>query len=382
MVEVKGFRGLRYSFTDVSDVITQPYDKISETMQGEYYKKPHSYVRLILNRESHESAANALREWMKSGILKKDEREAIYPLEQEFLYKGKKLVRRGFIAIFRLDESAVIKHEKTLSKPKEDRLKLLRAAQCDLEPIFLLYERDIEVKSVERIAEGTEAGVKNTLYRIDDEEEISRIKNNLLHEKVLIADGHHRYEVALEYLKEKGRGPQEYKMAVFVNMRDPALVILPTHRLFYDVSLGDKEESRMREMFEISEIKAIREPEKHEFVMYDGTKYLSLKPKNPDLEGQGHSKEYWALDTAMFQRLVVEKVFGIKDIESHVKYVRDASEGKAMVDRKECNLLFLLHPTGIDEVKKVSSNGEVMPQKSTDFYPKLPSGMVAYDLRG
>jgi len=374
MVEIKGFGGLRYSFSDLSDVITQPYDKITKEMQDEYYKKQYNYVRFILNRESHASAAKILREWIDRGVLKKDEADSIYPLEQEFQYKGKTFVRRGFFAIFKLDENDVVKHEKTLSKPKEDRLKLLRETECDLEPIFLLYDKDVKVSYEEKIAEGTEAGVKNRLYRISGDE-VERIKNALLHEKVLIADGHHRYEVALEYLKETGS--HWYKMAVFVSMRDPALVILPTHRLLYDVILGKEEESRMRKLFDVEEIKTMREPEKHEFIMYDGSRIFSLKPKRYNFDEREHTKDYWMLDTAIFQKLVVEELFGIQDIEAHVKYVREVNE--AMIGKND--LLFLLHPTSIDEVKRVSSHGEVMPQKSTDFYPKLPSGMVAYDLR-
>ncbi|MDY6986154.1 MAG: DUF1015 domain-containing protein [Candidatus Thermoplasmatota archaeon] len=373
MVEIKGFRGLRYSVSNLSDVITQPYDKITEEMQEEYYKRQYNYVRLILNRESHASAAKMLREWMDKGVLKKDEADSIYPLEQEFQYKGKTFVRRGFFAIFKLDENDVVKHEKTLSKPKEDRLKLLREMECDLEPIFLLYDRDVKVSYEEKIAEGTEAEVKNRLYRISGEE-VERIRDALLHEKVLIADGHHRYEVALEYLKEKGA---EYKMAVFVSMRDPALIILPTHRLLYDVTLGKEEESRMRKLFDVEEIKTMREPEKHEFIMHDGSRIFSLRPKSYNFDEREHTKDYWVLDTAMFQRLVIEEVFGIQDIEAHVKYVREVNE--EMIGKND--LLFLLHPTSIEEVKRVSAHGEVMPQKSTDFYPKLPSGMVAYDLR-
>jgi len=372
MVEIRGFKGLRYSFSDLSNVITQPYDKITKGMQEEYYKKPYNYVRLILNKESHSSAAKTLREWIDKGILKKDDKDAIYPLEQEFQYKGKTFIRRGFIAIFRLDESEIIKHERTLSKPKEDRLKLLRATECDLEPIFLLYDNDVKVSYEEKIAEGTEAGVKNSLYRISGDE-VERIRDALLHEKVLIADGHHRYEVALEYLKETGS--HQYKMAVFVNMKDPALMILPTHRLLYDVELNKE---KLGALFEVKEIEEMREPEKHEFIMYDGKSFFSLIPKSYDFDEREHSRDYWMLDTAIFHKLVVEELFGIDDIESHVKYVRGAEEGKAMVGK---GFLFLLHPTTIDEVKRVSANGEVMPQKSTDFYPKLPSGMVAYDLR-
>ncbi len=375
MVEIKGFKGLRYSFSNLSDVITQPYDKITEGMRDEYYKKPYNYVRLILNKESHAMAAKTLGEWIESGILKKDDKDAIYPLEQEFQYNGKTLTRRGFIAIFRLDDGEIIKHERTLSKPKEDRLKLLREINCDLEPIFLLYDRDIDISYGEKIkiAEGIEGGVKNRLYKIDDEREIERIREKLLKEKVLIADGHHRYEVALEYLKETGS--HWYKMAVFVSMKDPALVILPTHRFLYNVKLNKE---KLGALFEVKEIKEMREPEKHEFIMYDGKSFFSLIPRTYDFDEREHSRDYWMLDTAIFQKLVVEELFGIDDIESHIKYVRDAEEGKAMVDRGD--LLFLLHPTTIDEVKRVSSHGEVMPQKSTDFYPKLPSGMVAYDL--
>jgi uncharacterized protein (DUF1015 family) len=383
MVEINGFKGLRYSGSrDVSVMITQPYDKIDKGMQEEYYdRSPYNYVRVIFNKaqDPYEEAARTLREWIDRGVIKKDEREAIYPLEQEFTYRGETRVRHGFIAVFRIDENSVIKHEKTLSKPKEDRLKLLRATQCDTEPIFLLYDKSIKLDYTTKIAEGTEAGIKNSLYLMEDRAAIEAIKQKLSDEKVLIADGHHRYEVALQYLKEKGAGgPQEYKMAVFVNMSDPALVILPTHRLLYNVS--DVNEKRLKDVFDVEELSAMREPEKHEFVMYDGKKAFSLRPKNYEFDEKEHSKEYWMLDTAMFQKLVIEEVFGIRDIEEHVRYVREIDAGRKMVEKGECRFLFLLHPTGIDEVRKVSSQGEVMPQKSTDFYPKLPSGMVAYDL--
>jgi uncharacterized protein (DUF1015 family) len=392
MVEIRPFRAIRYNQEKIKieDVISQPYDKITPEMQNQYYEKsPYNYVRVILGRsgDRYREAVKNLWDWFNRGILIKEDEESIYPYNQEFVIDGKKRVRKGFVCVFKLaeyDEGVVLRHELTLSKPKEDRMRLMESIKKDSECIFVLHNSEVDLDYENEIASCKDyLDVTHRMWKMSDKEHIEKIKNGLLNDRLLIADGHHRYETSLRYRNEVGKEdgykkPSDYIMAAFVNINDPGLVILPTHRLLYNLDTTNI--SKMEEYFEIEKLDKCTEPGKHELVLYTGNFYLLKLRDEALLDDPAHSKDYNLLDVNMLHKLIIRNVFGIKNVEEHVLYERNREEGMKKVEEGKAQLLFILHPTTIEEVKRISQNGEMMPQKSTDFYPKMISGLTAFDL--
>ena len=392
MVEIRPFKAIRYNQKKIKieDVISQPYDKITPGMQNQYYKKnPYNYVRIILGKseDRYQESVKNFENWFNNRILTKEAEESIYPYNQEFVMDGEKRVRKGFTCVFKLaeyDEGVVLRHELTLSKPKEDRMKLMESTRKDLECIFVLYNSEVDLNYENEIANcKDDLDVTHRMWKMTDKERIEKIKDAILDDKLLIADGHHRYETSLRYRHGVGRGygyekPSDYIMAVFVNINDPGLVILPTHRLLYNIDTTNIR--RMEEYFEIEKLDNYIEPKKHEIVLYTGNFYLLKLRDEVLLDDPAHSKDYNFLDVNMLHKLIIKNVFGIKDVEEHVLYERNREDGMQKVDEGKAKLLFILHPTTIEEVKQISQNGEMMPQKSTDFYPKMISGLTAFDL--
>ena len=264
MPEIKSFKGIRYNpekLPNLVDVICQPYDQISNKMEREYKNtNPYNYVRLVLTKyaeghnrqKEYRDAKRYVDNWINDGIFIKDEKDAIYPYWQEFTVADKTYLRKGFICIVRLEELGkgnILPHEKTLSKPKADRLNLLHATKKDLEPIFLLYtdpknyvngliNKKCEEKALIDVKDNK--NVTHKLWRIDDQNSIKKITDFLKDSIFVIADGHHRYETAFNYSKELKNIDENhsanFKLITLVNIEDPGLIILPTHRLIKDMS--------------------------------------------------------------------------------------------------------------------------------------------------
>jgi len=437
MAKLVPFRGLRYNlsrFADPSAVMAPPYDVISPAQQESLYRRdPFNVVRLILGNV-HDSdsesdnrytrAAADFRNWQEEGALVRDPEASIYLYDQEYtLEAGDKVLRRGFIALTRLEEftSGVVKpHEKTLSAQKADRFNLIKACSAHLSPIFSLYadpccviealsrrerERHPDTEAVD------EDGVRHRLWRVADSMIIRKAQDLLDNKPLFLADGHHRYEAAIafrNYLREKhpkftGKESFNYVMMYFANMENQEGLILPTHRL-----VGNLPEFRLESLlaelahwFEIEKQafdpvdpearKTVRRTLQEKgrvrrtlamFAGGDSIFYLSLRDEKvmDRFFDSKTPKALRTLDVSILHQLILERVFGIpteaQEQNAHLKYVRNPDEPFAQVVAGQAQAAFLLNATRLSEVRDVANAGEKMPQKSTFFYPKLLTGLV------
>jgi uncharacterized protein (DUF1015 family) len=421
VAEIRPFRGLRYNplkIGDLSRVITQPYDKITSEMQTSYYEKhPQNYVRLIYGKEAdrYQESLDFFTKWMAEGVLVKEDEPAIYPYTQTYKIEGNSnpVTRTGFIAALRLhpyEDKVVLPHERTLKSAREDRFKLYAKTLKDYEQVFMLYgdaERRIEkllevTLSGKPLIEATdEYSCIHRVWKVTDQAIIEKAQEVLAPLPVMIADGHHRYETSLalkDHLSERnpdapGESAFNFRMVTLVNLFDPGLLVLPTHRFVTKLKgsfdelrkkLGDYFEARSIPKFQIqAELKAASK--KNAFVLYRKDEALLLVLKNPRVMDEmmpGSAPEVKALDVAVLHGLVIEKLLGVskEEIESYIKYERYTDKAVESVDSGDYEMVFLMNPTRVDQVESVSKAGEKMPQKSTDFYPKLVSGLVAFDV--
>ncbi|MGB3341562.1 MAG: DUF1015 domain-containing protein [bacterium] len=423
MPEIKPFKGIRYNpekLPDLTNLICQPYDQVSNKMEREYKNRsPYNFIRLVLTKYSeghnrqreYRDARRYAETWLKDEIFVSDGEETIYPYWQEFTINKMAYVRKGFVCLVRLEELGkgnILPHEKTLSKPKADRLNLLNITKKDFEPVFLLYTDP--KNSVNTLLQGTceekpfieakdDKNITHKLWRISDKGLIEQIAKSLKTSIFVIADGHHRYETAFNYRNELTDidvdHPANFKMIALVNIEDPGLVILPTHRLVKgvdDFSLIDflkKTEKyfTIKKTDKDSITDDLKEMEGGSFGFYSSqTAYILTLKSKKIMEEQlaERSDEYRNLDVAILHTLLIEDVLDIKpeNIENHIRYERSITDAMRRVDVGAFQFCFLMNPTRSEQVKKVAQNKERMPQKSTDFYPKLISGLVFYDVAG
>jgi uncharacterized protein (DUF1015 family) len=435
MAEIEPFRGLRYNTqkVDLKDVITEPYDRITPAMQEAYYKRSaYNIVRIILGqddepgqpeKDKYQRANVYLEKWEKEGIFIREDKAALYVYDQEFLVDGVAKNRRGLIARVKLEEFAskkVLPHEKTFPKHKEDRLRLLRATNANTEQVFLLYTDDEKKagRAIEQVIETGELaaqvededGFRHRLWVIKDKKHIGRIRETMAEKTLIIADGHHRYETSLNYRAEMiqklgavtGDEPFNYIMMTLFDLNDPGLVILPTYRLVKGLEKLSQEnfKKRFSGHFEISEIswrsladkaaldkvRARVEKESHTFAAFlTGIKKIFvLRLKSEDFLdreiGQDQSREWKRLDVAILHSLIIDKLARLTGgpfaQEENVGYIRNLEEGLKKVVQGEWQMIFLLKPCSLQQIRQVVEKGELMPHKSTDFFPKLKSGLV------
>jgi uncharacterized protein (DUF1015 family) len=411
LATVKPFRPYRYTAKagDPAKLVTQPYDKISPTMQAKYLAaSPHNLVRIILGeRHPDDNASNNvytrgaahLKDWCESGILAQDPEPAFYAYTQEFTVPdtGERATRQGFIGLGRVEEysaNIVYRHEQTLSGPKKDRLEVLRNAKAHFGHIFMLYPDLVGTidKMIEQAAQGTpvldvvdDYNVRNRLFAITDPLTIAQIEALMQDKKLLIADGHHRYETALAYSKENPDPAAQFVMMTFVNMHSPGLRILATHRVLRN--LPDYEEDKLlKRAFDQWKVttfgstgelrEAMSEPDpKHVrigMVTASGDNMLSRPRKGGEL------------DVPVLHHEVITHLLNVTEEqvrdEAFITYVRGMEAAAAEVREKGAQVAFLLEPTPIDDMARIAFSGGVMPQKSTDFFPKLLSGITIYRL--
>ncbi|MFA5031745.1 MAG: DUF1015 domain-containing protein [bacterium] len=409
MAQIKPFKGIRYNKEKVkpADVVTQPYDKITPAMQADYYNKnPYNVVKLILNKEKdpYNDAKKHLTEWLQNDILTpQDNNPCIYPYFQEYATpKGGTKTRKGFIALLKLEDFStkiVLPHERTLSGPKEDRLKLLRATEANMEQIFLLYPDaensimkliDENIKNTTPlidVCESYEKDVEHKVWKIDNQDVIAKIQKLMDPKSLLIADGHHRYETSLNYMKENPNA--KYIMATFIAIEDPGLLILPTHRAMYGIKAENFIENA-KEFFTVKEcankenlMSELDKAKSHSYGLYNGKFYfLTLKDESiiDKFVEKDRTDEYRKLDVTVLHSLIIEKMLGISKEavarKENIEYLRGLEDGIKGIDNKKYSLFFILNPTKMKEVSLIANKQETMPQKSTDFYPKLISGLV------
>jgi uncharacterized protein (DUF1015 family) len=351
MATVRPFRALRYAEAaagPLEDLVAPPYDVISPAEREAYLaQSPHNIVHLTLP-SSEEDAARDLAAWREAGVLVDDDEPSYWWLVQRYVGPdGVAREREGFVAALRVEpyeNRVVLPHERTHAGPKEGRLRLLRATRTQLEPIFLLWDATIEVDGLgEPDLAVDEGGVASRLWRLDAAFG-DALTDELRDAQLLIADGHHRYETALAFHEEDGTEASAWLLAVIVPTDQEGLTIFPTHRIARSANGAAGT--------------PIDEPgdELPGLVLYRRGRYELLDATGPDPE---------AVD-----RLALEGV----------SYTPDAAEAVAAVDRGEAEAAFLLRPTPIEDVWAVAGRGDVMPQKSTFFYPKLTSGLLLLPL--
>ncbi|MBC7170066.1 DUF1015 domain-containing protein [Candidatus Bipolaricaulota bacterium] len=424
MAVIHPFRGLRYNpaiVGDLSQVVTQPYDRIGPDEEREYLRRSrYNFVRLIgtksppQNEAEYARRAALLQTWMHDGILVHDERPGIYLYRQSFTHGGQSLVRTGIIALLDLAQSGAKAHEHTLRGPKEDRLKLFRATEAHLEHIFLLY-RDPgrrATSAAERAIAGRppDATAKDDfrnaheLWYIADPDTVQVVQDALLPLELYIADGHHRFETAQAFMREclakgwKPASPQSFTAlpVTLVNVDEPGCVIRPTPRVVRDLpafssqrflaaARGEFAVAKLGSLALAREFLAAARGKAHAFVLYSEQTFWSLTLRDErrldDLIGGDHPPAWKRLDVAILHKALLEPHLGIDDEalarQMNVDYAHTDEEAIALVDAGKGQAAFLLNPTRVEEVLAIADLGASMPQKSTDFYPKLLSGLVA-----
>jgi len=348
MARIAPFRALRYDVPDLAPVVAPPYDVISAQQRADYLaRSPYNVVHLTLP-DSEEAAANDLRAWQDAGVLAREPEPSYWWLAQDYVGPdGVARTRKGIVAALRLepyDARVILPHERTHAGPKEGRLRLLRATRTQLEPLFLLWEGTIELDGLgEPQLAVEESGVAARLWRLDPAFG-EALGEELREAQLLIADGHHRYETALAFHDEDGGEASAWVLAVIVPTDQEGLTIFPTHRVARSVDgvAGTPIEPPGDELPGL--------------VLYRGGRYELLV-------GEG-------LDPEIVERLGPQGV----------SYTPSLREAVGAVDRGEAEAAFLLRPTRIEDVWAVAGRGEVMPQKSTFFYPKLTSGLLMLPL--
>jgi uncharacterized protein (DUF1015 family) len=435
MAKIVPICGVRYNTEKAGPLellVAPPYDVIDAKGQKAYYaKSPYNVIRLEYGevREHDDAADNRYTRasgffdsWLREGILVHEERPAIYFYEQEFQAGDRRLVRNGLIAGVGLEDYAsgmILPHEETLSKDKADRLELLRHCEANFSPIFGLYDDPGLIvaklaaeykKNRPAVAFSDEKGESHRLWVVTDKNVLRQIKTFFTAQKIYLADGHHRYETALAFWKEKkaaGRDNFDFCLITLVNLHDPGLLIFPTHRLIKNVA-GFKPESFLQalgKVFTVETVATILERETlaaelallqkyqseyNAYLLYmGGNRLVRLRiPRRPEHAAMrrlysARSAAWRTLDVAVLQGLVLETILGIGSDAlasgDNLTYTRNTEEALAAVDAGTYQAAFFLNPIQAEEVIAVAAAGEMMPQKSTFFYPKLVTGLVIND---
>ncbi|MHC5137933.1 MAG: DUF1015 domain-containing protein [Planctomycetota bacterium] len=434
-MDIKAFKAYRFNKEAVGNpggCIAPPYDVIDSSMQDELYSRStYNIVRAIKGKPDagdsgsnnvYTRAAEYLENAIEAGALIQESNEAIYAYVQDFEIAGQAFQRSGIIACGKLKAfgEGVQPHEKTLEGPKADRLNLTRATACQLGQIFMLYDdpqnvdRQIISKALLKdavIDTIDEHDVRHRLFVVDGQDSIDAFVTMMADKQAVIADGHHRYETALNYWAETQDEQAAYQMLTFVNMRNEGLVIQPTHRLLVDMESFDLPAllKELKDEFEITEFGFTSETERKQarkqmfemmqtnvdqniFGLYAGTKaFYAILLKDTKFISElcpEMSDAAQRLDVNVLHTLILEKHLGICDAkmasESHLVYIKDLGDAidksVAKVDSGESQAVFFMNATRIEQVQAIAAAGEKMPQKSTFFYPKIFSGLTVRKL--
>jgi uncharacterized protein (DUF1015 family) len=422
------FRGYRYSRDAVGDlelVVTQPYNRISAALQKEYCRRsPYSVIRVTRSLEktgAHEAnyseAARYLQSWIDKGVLLPDDRPGMYAYYQQFDFQGESFLRKGFIALLDLPHSAagVMPHERILTEPKRDRLRLLRSTECNEDALFMIYTED-RLK-VNRILDETasarraeveikdEFGVLHRLWTITDMKSVRRIQDAMVPEELFIADGLHRFDAAIDYRREcvaqgwKPAATESFnaRMVACFNSAEGSIPILPTHRLISDLPGFDPSVflQKAGKYFEVVSVSGAAElwdlmsqgrESNHVFGFYarNGFFLLRLNVKVDPLM-LAHAETCRHLDVSILHSVVLDRLLGISEAQldrhSHVDFARDRAACLQSVDEGSFQAAFFLNPPGVEQLQRLAALGERLPPMSTDFYPKLLTGLVFMKMR-
>jgi uncharacterized protein (DUF1015 family) len=443
MAEIFPFRAYRYNpaVVEPSKVLTQPYDKITPAMAEKYAAaSPYNLIPIEKGKSRPDDtpadnvytrAAKTLDEWIHTNVIVQDPAPSLYAYFQEYTVPGtsERRVRKGFIAIGRIENysaGVVFRHEQTLSGPKADRLELLRKTQTHTGQLFMLYKDpamridallDAAARAKPQVEIRDEYDVVHRLWSVTDTQTLETVRREMADKKLVIADGHHRYETALAYRDEcrarAGRidldAPYEKVMISLFNTAGEGLTILPTHRVVanvpnfsfgqfraalenafdlksYPFGSGAADRTNAYEQFRRD---LLHGQEQRAVGAYagDGAFYIMVLKKDADLETllQGVSPAQRKLDVVLLHRLILERGLHITQdavkTEKNITYEREMDAAIADVESGRAQVCFLLNPVGVETVAEMAMGGEVLPQKSTDFFPKLMSGITMYRLK-
>jgi len=451
MARIYPFRALRYDTSRVKmeDVVTQPYDKITPAMQERYYEtSPYNLIRVILGKQfptdtdeenCYTRAAETLHDWRKDKILREEAEPALYGYSQTYTVPHTDEVRerRGFIALGHLYDYAdkvIFRHEQTFPKHKSDRMSLFKATRAYCEQIYMLYSDP--AFTAEKLIFGTtspngfddnapdlaitdEYGVIHKVWKLTDPQLINLIVTAMADKKLIIADGHHRYETSVAYAKERsaqlqlpldqpymgndsklGTGhlpvpafPEAAMMMTFVNMEAPGITILPTHRVVYDIPEFSSPDfiTKASAFFDIEQLDSpdvsiLSKTPGVAIIAATGDGNYLLKAKKDVIakELANIPSRQAQLDVVQLHSIILDRILGLSADTitklGNVRFIREVDEAVGLVTSGEADVAFLIKPITLDQLKDVSLSMDVMPQKSTDFYPKLLSGLAIYAL--
>ena len=432
-MDIIPFQGYRYNSDILGDpaiCIAPPYDVIGEQEQETLYAaSPYNIVRIIKGVDNasdrefdnvYTRAATTFREFVRRDIVKQDASSQFYVYAQDFSINSQSFRRSGLVGLGKLETygDSIKPHEQTLAGPKADRLNLTRAIKTQVGQIFMLYsepEKTIDAL-LTRACEGGELlchcdddQVTHRLFAIDKPNDIRVIAEVMKSRSVFIADGHHRFETALNYQAETDNPRADYQLMTFINTRNEGLVVLPTHRLVKNVEAFDKDSllGQLQAHFDVARLayddvvqkkEKLQEMQKalalelengdHAFGIYfnDGAFYVAtLRDENSVNAIEGKYSTAWRkLDVSILHKLILDRCLGIDEAaltaQTHCEYIKDFGDATSRaidrVDETSAQVLFFMNPTGIESVEAVAMAGEKMPQKSTFFFPKIFSGLV------
>ena len=421
MAQIKPFRSLLYNQekVDLRKVIMPPYDIIKDGEVEMYYKKdPFNIIRVDKGCAGEDDgercnkytrASDLLGEWMLDGVLAMDDKECFYGYTQQYSLPGGGIKEMtGFFATVKLEEfekKIILPHERTHSAAKKDRLELMRATHANTSPILSLYfDGDKKVHNLIKNAmkkkpfiDISGAGLlRSRLWKISDKAVIKNIGALFFKKQLFIADGHHRYETALNFRNEMRKkmgindSPYENIMMCLISMEQSGISILPTHRVIKNFRKFDPQSQAVMEFFTVKKAASaaalkkamLKKSAAKKIGAAFGGKYYILELKQREYgavlpEGE-HIKEYYLLPVSILHTLLFEKILGIpeEEILSGIEYTQDIDEALAAAKKIKNSAAFLVEPSTVGEVKAISLNGEVMPQKSTYFLPKIPTGLL------
>ena len=430
MADVQPLQGIRYASEktgNLSRIVTPPYDVISAEAQANYYaESPYNVIRLELGQEYAEDtslnnrytrAATTFAEWRLDGVLRQEELPSYYLYQQRFTYDNQSYTRTSLLARVRLEpwsKRIVLPHEHTLAKAKDDRLHLLRATATNLSPVMCLYDdpqgrirrllgayaAQAEVQITDEVNEG------HILHPINDAQVVSNIVDFFLQRQLYIADGHHRYETALQYREEVQQQRHElldtdaanFVLMALIDLDDPGMLVLPTHRLLFNLRQEALQQLTSEKLARYFTVQPLGTAQSSEALLAQllqaGTEVPSLVVSvagqnwllsvnvhgRQRMQESGHSAAWNTLDVAIAHTLIVEDILGLNAQDmaagTNIRYIRDAEQALQAVQAGDAQAAMLLNATRVRQICDVADADDRMPQKSTYFYPKLITGLV------
>jgi uncharacterized protein (DUF1015 family) len=402
MVVFRPFKGYLPNLSEresICDRISPPYDVVDDNKKRELQSKPFNIARITLGEkaDNYDAARKELESWLKDKKLIPDDRESFYLYKQSFKFNGRELSRTGIVGLLMVEEyekGNILPHEETVPKVKDDRLNLLMATEFHLESIFGVFDRldDDIAEKMTSVAETLwecydEDGVQHSFMRISDQQTVQMISESLKWKRILIADGHHRYETALRYSRERSGEKSQFVLATLVGSDDPGMIVLPTHRIIYGTGLNNFEIIEiLKTNFDIIRTRDFHELKERVFASDTSSIGIITSDRecaiiNPKMKRSDNA--LWSVDAFVFQELgfpVIMEKARYKD-KIKVEYEHNADEVFRKVTNNRCDLAVILRPPSLDQIWKIAERGLRMPKKTTYFWPKIWSGFVIYSMK-